>query len=282
MKKFAVVTILSLVLCLVGQAQVRPFVEEGKMWEVSYVYPGWETDPITVSVISGDSLLNGIAYKKVYKMSEVGPTDLSFAHLIREENGKVYFYSQSKGREYLWFDFSCEVGDEIPYDVEMYYYDEDFELFFPDDSVTCTGKVVAVRDTFITEDKLPRKVWDVKIYERTFSKATGLLVFEKDFREVVMIEEIGLIDRGLKGYDFSWTMVGGYYGSEILCVHDGQGNLILDAGKGCYWEGNKPDGIDCSPKAAASGAPLYDLSGRRLRAVPQKGVYIQGGKKRMK
>ena len=42
-----------------------------------------------------------------------------------------------------------------------------------------------------------------------------------------------------------------------------------------------PDGI-AVPKATpqTSNPAIYDLSGRRLPAAPQRGIYIQDGKKR--
>ena len=42
---------------------------------------------------------------------------------------------------------------------------------------------------------------------------------------------------------------------------------------------NSEDGILAKEEESVSSAPIYDLSGRKLPKVPQKGLYIMNGKK---
>lgn len=268
MKKFAIVAILSLVLHLAGQAQVRPLLEEGKMWAVSVI------GPITyTTVVLGDTLIDGVAYKNVYETWKKDLEGLELSRFAREENGRVYLRSKDAEREGFLFDFNAKLGDDMLLERSVC-------GDFPGYDLTVIGKVIALRDTLFC-DSVSRRAWDVRVRIEGVSLETGEVIEPEVVGEFTFIEEIGLADWGLSYYIFDSSMTGNF-GSEILCVHDGRGNLILDAGKGCYLGKEEPDGIGRTLDADASGAPLYDLSGRKLRAVPLKGVYIQGGKKRMK
>jgi hypothetical protein len=76
--------------------------EEGNVWNtITYNYP----EPVVITnetyEITGQQVIGGFNYFVLN----------GFSCLLREENGKVYAYSQ--GTEELLFDFTLEVGDEF-------------------------------------------------------------------------------------------------------------------------------------------------------------------------
>jgi len=64
-------------------------------------------------------------------------------------------------------------------------------------------------------------------------------------------------------------------------LRDGQLRLYYNDGQDFLLLVNQAEaaGIDSPTEALAHDGPLYDLQGRRLAAKPQRGVYIQGGRK---
>ena len=64
-------------------------------------------------------------------------------------------------------------------------------------------------------------------------------------------------------------------------LRDGQLRLYYNDGQDFLLLVNQAEaaGIDSPTEALAHDGPLFDLQGRRLAAKPQKGVYIQGGRK---
>jgi len=81
-----------------------PMLEEGNIWNtITYHWP----KPLVITdetyEITGQQVIGGFTY---YSFN-------GYSCLLREENGKVYAYSQSQGTEELLFDFTLEVSDEF-------------------------------------------------------------------------------------------------------------------------------------------------------------------------
>ena len=66
-----------------------------------------------VEKIEGDTIINGVKYKKLWHTTDVDLTKYELIGIIREdyENQKVYAFIE--GKEYLLYDFACSVGDKI-------------------------------------------------------------------------------------------------------------------------------------------------------------------------
>lgn len=96
----------------------NPIVVEGYSWNVVN-YNFWldnnRTEVYTTysEKIEGDSVINGITYKKLWRSTDTEMTEYEIIGLIREDiaNQKVWAYIGEK--EYLVYDFACKVGDKI-------------------------------------------------------------------------------------------------------------------------------------------------------------------------
>lgn len=66
-----------------------------------------------VEKIEGDTIVNGVKYKKLWHTTDVDLAEYELIGIIREdyENQKVYAFID--GNEYLLYDFACSVGDKI-------------------------------------------------------------------------------------------------------------------------------------------------------------------------
>ncbi len=120
--------------------QYTPMIEEGKFWIYLHHFDSDHPVPVTGHAITlqGDTTVNLINYKKVYKYNLKGHHDCPFppcfefdlpyqaaekylVSLIREDTGqkKVYnlpllfFESFCDTNEYLLFDFSIDIGDTL-------------------------------------------------------------------------------------------------------------------------------------------------------------------------
>ena len=94
---------------IVCNAQYLPVLEDGKIWH--YTYYNWATGKKYkfVEKISGDTIVEGITYKKyVDQKGEV-------LSLLREDGGKVFSCNPVAvpHKETLLYDFTLNVGDEV-------------------------------------------------------------------------------------------------------------------------------------------------------------------------
>ena len=66
-----------------------------------------------IEKIEGDTIINEVAYKKLWHTTDENLTEYELMGIIREdvENQKVYAFIE--GKEYLLYDFACSVGDKI-------------------------------------------------------------------------------------------------------------------------------------------------------------------------
>ncbi len=100
---------------LEGQYAYVPLVREGVEWGYNGDYGQYRYQ------IKGDSVVDGVRYKKMYKYTTCDiEEDSSLRALVREEGRKVYArgYNSSEeieveDKEYLIYDFSAQAGDEV-------------------------------------------------------------------------------------------------------------------------------------------------------------------------
>ena len=89
----------------------KPMLQDGKMWYYRSIYPVRGADYVGTFRIDGDSVVDGVAYKKCYSDDSGEAVDL-----LREEDKKVFgeknnetgYGPDCKG---LYYDFSLEEGD---------------------------------------------------------------------------------------------------------------------------------------------------------------------------
>ena len=110
--------------------QYFPFVEEGKTWSELNMFQFPTPDPFETSYstltfkLAGDTLEDGKIWKKLFTTNEdpiQGNWDMDYS-LYREENHRVYKYSNLITGEELMYDFTLEVGDSVFYDGFNYWF----------------------------------------------------------------------------------------------------------------------------------------------------------------
>ena len=248
--------------------QYRPFVEEGKTWRVDSLIQLNDDPTYPVEheyyFMKGDTIVAGKTWKKVYHTSFS-----KFDFLVREENKRVY-YAPYSGREELMYDFNVAVGDTVAYrDIREFYNGDTAENYerqcrnWDSVAVVATNEVIENTGHAYRSYNLYRE-WTYNYDDpEDYNKSV----------EVGYAREAWIECLGSTGNDFqhaittTWLIGSRQYvleecsvGDEILYHHD---LSRITAPK-----------LDATDKAA-----IYDLSGRRLQAIPQRGVYIVNGKK---
>ena len=95
----------------------QPMVVEGYSWNIitssSLMFPDTQMYSTQKQKIEGDSIIDGIVYKKLWLYSDANSDKRSLITLVREdiEEQKVFVYD--KGVEVLLYDLGVEVGDTI-------------------------------------------------------------------------------------------------------------------------------------------------------------------------
>ena len=246
----------------------RPFVEEGKMWRVAYISP--RNDDLTYPVdheyylMKGDTIVAGKTWKKVYHTSFS-----KFDFLVREENKRVY-YAPYPGREELMYDFNVAVGDTVAYrDIQGFYNGDTAENYerqcrnWDSVAVVATNEVIENTGHAYRSYNLYRE-WTYNYDDpEDYNKSV-----EIGYAREAWIECLGSTGNAFQhAITTTWLIGSRQYvleecsvGDEILYHHDLSGIIAPK--------------LDATDKAA-----IYDLSGRRLQAIPQRGVYIVNGKK---
>lgn len=94
-----------------------PLLEDNKTWNVlSVLYipgaPYYDTAYSTINYqVMGDTTLNSINYKKVYKSNEEYPINWFLESFMREdEEHKVWMRMYTEEEEYLMYDFDAQIG----------------------------------------------------------------------------------------------------------------------------------------------------------------------------
>ena len=251
----------------------HPFLKEGKVWKcqsteitseenADYVASYTQTTVYGLR-LQGDTVVNGLAYKRMYKDVEYVDRTLRWAssedaethqhweggttrckELWREQDQKVYVYHPSRGEEQLLYDFSLTPGE--------------------------TAVVGGIPTTVKQTDAL---------------EASSGLEFRR-FRVLIYGED--------DGWDRVWVEGIGHpagpmqvWGAE---VNDGSTHTLLSV----YEDGecvftqedfNAPssditDAIATpQPSSPRQSSSVYDLQGRKAGGCPAKGLYIRNGKK---
>ena len=95
------------------ELEYRPFVEEGKAWNMFYksnefvdVVPDYEFKYF----IEGDTLIAGQNCKKFYSFNEHYNNQTEYKMALHESEGKVYFIPSGSIESYILYDFTIPVG----------------------------------------------------------------------------------------------------------------------------------------------------------------------------
>ena len=242
---------------LAANAQLRPFIEEGKTWLVEYtpnivvVEPDF---PLTYETytISGDTVANGESWKRMtyrsVRADGAEQTAEKTVALLREENGKVYF-RDNQGEVHMIYDFTPRESGTISY-YNMSMSRETVCEVVSTGTVSYGGK--AFREILL-QDKNPMNPRGGDNEQARMSWIEGIGTWEGPI-------ENGRFDMAGSGLRLLECKVNG----EVLYRHDDY------------------TGISSATVLPASGqSALYGIDGRRLSEKPAQGFYIEGGVKKM-
>ena len=110
-KKFHIIILfLCLPLSIIAQNDYYPLVSEGKTWEIAHVGMLPSQQEKWFFMLSGDTIINGVNYKKLYQENNQGAV---YYRAMREEGRKVYCIPRDSQEEHLLFDFGMQVGDSV-------------------------------------------------------------------------------------------------------------------------------------------------------------------------
>jgi len=240
----------------------RPFLKEGKVWnccmhehyteheDQKIVSSGWQTVYYSLT-LSGDSIVNGTTYHKMHGKP---------LSIVRKDNEGKIFSIPATDMVALWPELWREEGKKVYgyiWNKEQLYYDFSVGL----------GSVIVIDDATTTVTSVDTVTANSQQFRR----------FE--------LEPFG-------GYEPIWVEgvghIGGPFMSTMFMVNDGRSYELLS----CYEDGKciftqkdfcSEPGVDqiedLSPALSKREGAIFDLQGRRLSAIPAKGLYIKNGKK---
>lgn len=237
-------------LSLTAHAEDAPesLLNEDKVWTMGYYSP-YQVGRVSYveSKFEGDTIIGDVIYKRQYqrelKQGDETPQEWKATdYFVGQIGGKVYYYFKNYQHQ-MMIDFSASEGDMIPYSLS---------------SMPRYIHVENVSDTIFecSTDKQQRKCIYVKDTE-------------SEVRDV-WIEGIGSMKYGIEPYFMD--PITGAIPQLMKCT---KGDVVL-------FEYQEPSTNNISQpvlQEKVTGSDIFDLQGRRLKAKPSRGVYMERGKK---
>lgn len=108
-----------------AQEEYKPLILEGNQWNVlkskNTMVPEYNYDITEILQINGDTIVDGIGYKKLYKSEKSLPNLGELIGFVREElNDKKVYLKLPDYPESLIYDFNVSIGDIIHIDLYGY------------------------------------------------------------------------------------------------------------------------------------------------------------------
>ena len=224
------------------------FLRNGKIWVIQVGYPIDLYSPNNIYCeLLGDTLINDKQYLKYF-------IEDKYEGCFREEDRKVYYIGHDESEEKELYDFSLKEGDVFQ---GAYTLKEEY---------TIRGR----RDTYRVMEFGCSWGWAINNY---WIEGVGSLhdyphhpfYMDKDDKCILTVVGVYIDYRTMNPmptgnfelYTYPNSLVDEYYN---YCFSN-WANIISPFQK--------------------NDTPIYDLSGRQLQKKPTKGIYIQGGKKRI-
>lgn len=265
MKKFVLFGLLAAITFLqtvCAQESATSLVVEGRLWNMVSLHPAEMPEPGTEQdyykdlkgrwckgypfqlVLEGDTMMTGKTYKK---MMRIQADEKRFICGLRQDGDCVYGCYQNGGSEELFFDFGLNEGD-IFLDSN-----DDFDKMLVNQADKIVVNGIECRRLFM---------W---FYEEGAEIIDGFVN--------IWIEGVGGVIGG-PAFPFQWAVIG----NQTMVLSCYQENELLYSAE----DHNVPpvtESIADNKLFLNSSSQIFDLQGRRLKAVPEKGVYIRGGRK---
>ena len=199
--------------------------------------------------ICGDTLISNTSYRKV----SVNGKDAGL--WLREADNCIWLLTADYPHEIKLYDFNWKVGEALQTEY--------------------------LRETDSGEMTLHT---DVQVYDyKTIDLGTASYQYYMDSFYCTVIRGIGRVSElnrncSLLGYKLPDIILPGLLYHKVLWFRR-NGQIIFKSEEADEWVTYIPTNI-VKPAICPSNSPTYyDLQGRRLNAQPQRGVYIQNGKK---
>lgn len=240
MKK-SIFTLSLIIMCaFTAYAQYSPFAEEGKVWDI-YFITGMNNRQDYQLKIEGATEINGIVYYNMWKKSYT-EEEWSFLNCYREEDKKVYCYRN--GQETLQYDFGLNEGDKITITTSqndmLYLYVVKNDIYSYNGH-DFTRIQLALDYGNYQEEYIPGTPYD------TWIEGIGSTRQVENSYNPFIVGSTSLLKSCMLGNDV-------YYANE-----DAPTEII------CHKSNNSQI--------------FFDLQGRKLISAPEKGFYIENGKK---
>ena len=271
MKKFLLIILYFLPLTISAQTEegVIPsdttYFPPGTWWiKVEDKGAGYDYYSGYINMVSDESQVynNRVYYKIKYTFSETPKDSYIMGSLeemwrgapiwIHEKDNKVYI---KRSVEYLTYDFSdeaWEIGDTLP------------SFDFP---IAHLGEIELLDGTIC-------KTWDYEGWNSnafTNPATTGMLI-----QGIGHVGNLGIVEWGSQEGGPTWGTRPGY---ELHSFFR-RGQRIYKNPKFTFDLAEYiPANINSASDNSTANSAIYDLSGRKLTEKPQKGFYIQGGRK---
>ena len=270
--------------CISVQAQTeeleyRPFTRGGMIFETRV---GIYKENVYISKIDADTMINGETWRKVYNsIPWAGRMSQSYFAAVRDVGRKVYAIAKGSTRPRLLYDFDLEEDDFVKCGMEGNAFGclleqgepRDMLLGFPLDNYLMVERI----DTVRLHDGLTRRRFTLSLCDYFKGSING---------PIVWIEGLG----SAAGPFSPWMPIpapSSYFDwdDDIPCQFT---SYYLNRDYiGVSYEFDKVESIEI-PSAISSFEPtqegdnLYDLQGRKLSDKPEREIYIESGKKKVK
>ena len=261
--------------CAFGaQAQLayQSFAMNSKVWEKQI---GAIKEYVYGNHIDGDTIINGETWKKVYNY--VGFPDLNHSYYtaVRDVGLKVYAIAKGSNRARLLYDFGLQVGDMVGCGVEG----NAFGCLLDTDEKSDT----LMGFPFVSYLKVERidtiESRGIKHRFFTFSLLNSYREYYMNGEEAVMNNVIWVEGVGSAAGPFSpWMPLPSRNTFIQSCEINGKCVFNYQD----LYKNYESNAIISAQSEIMKSKNVYDLQGRRLNGEDlPKGIYIQGGKKRI-
>ena len=257
----------SLLLFVCGTTQAsndtyRPFVEEGKVWNVYNYSPTGKLTGISHLYFDGDTVIAGQHCTKMMWSRLVEDGTIQDAHYhagIFEVGKQVWFFNWQSEEPHLLYDFGVQAGEQVIVGVKRDnpYLEENVSEGYTKEVLFITNGDEQLRCPFVF-----------------FWKSISPVMSDN---EGYWIEGFGTVRGPMANCQF---VTHGYSSEDTrtICLINGEkwldsSQLVTTAIRNLS---ESPDnGISPRSKVNVQCSKFYDLSGRRLSTPPAKGMYIQ-------
>ena len=260
--------------CIPGLAQTssveyRPMAQEGKTWETQI---GLIMENCYDSKVEGDTLINGEIWKKVYNfIGRPQELDKTYFAAMRDVGKKVYAIAKGSNRPRLLYDFGLKVGQMVRCGVESTNFGCLLDTDEQPDTLMGFPHIAYLR---------VERIDTVKAYEQEYRYFT-LTLLDRIKQWMLMSDPVIWVEGIGSGVGpFSpWTP----FPTKEYCMYT---TCFIDKTNifrfPWYPDNNQgTDVIRSSSLYTNNGNVIHNLQGRRLSGKPEKGVYIQDGRKRV-